>query len=136
MVSDHALNCPKCGSPIIRSQSGPQNQYAPNGQYGPQQNQYGPQPPQAPYGGVTPEKSNVVAGILALFLGTIGVHYFYLGKMKAGITFLLVGTLGWIIIIPPLVVAVMALISAIKMLTSSQADFERNYVYTKNEFPI
>lgn len=34
-------------------------------------------------------KSKIVAGLLALFVGGIGVHKFYLGKISAGVIYLL-----------------------------------------------
>lgn len=36
--------------------------------------------------GVTSEKSKMVAGLLAIFLGHLGLHEFYLGEKKKGIT--------------------------------------------------
>ena len=36
-----------------------------------------------------PEKSKVVAGLLAIFLGGFGIHKFYLGKVGKGILYLL-----------------------------------------------
>lgn len=38
------------------------------------------------------EDDQIVAGVLALLLGGIGVHKFYLGRMKQGLLFLL---LSW-----------------------------------------
>ena len=39
-------------------------------------------------------KSKVVAGLLAIFLGGIGIHKFYLGKVGWGITYLLFSWTG------------------------------------------
>ena len=36
------------------------------------------------------EKSKIVAGLLAIFLGGLGIHKFYLGYTKTGIIFLLI----------------------------------------------
>lgn len=36
-----------------------------------------------------PEDQKVVAGVLALLVGGLGVHKFYLGRTKQGIVFLL-----------------------------------------------
>jgi len=36
-----------------------------------------------------PEDKKVVAGVLALLFGGLGLHKFYLGRMKQGIVFLL-----------------------------------------------
>ncbi len=33
--------------------------------------------------------NKTVAGILAMFLGTIGIHWFYMGKWKRGLVYLL-----------------------------------------------
>ncbi len=43
-------------------------------------------------------KSRVIAGILAILLGSMGIHQFYLGYTKKGLTHLLmfVFFLGWI----------------------------------------
>lgn len=35
-------------------------------------------------------KSKVVAGVLAIFLGSLGIHHFYLGNTKKGVIALLV----------------------------------------------
>lgn len=121
-VSSHALNCPKCGAPIAPQLS---------------QNASAPQSPQQPAAPVASSRNNVAAGLLAIFLGCLGIHYFYLGKQKAGITFLLIGLLGWILFaIPVIVIAIISLVSGIKMLTMSEAEFQRNYVTTPREFPI
>jgi TM2 domain-containing membrane protein YozV len=61
------------------------------------------------------KKSVGVGILLALFLGMLGVHKFYLGETSAGIIYLVAGTIGWIIIIPPIVVAIMCIIDACQM---------------------
>lgn len=48
----------------------------------------------------TSHKSKTVALILCIFLGIIGVHHFYVGKIGMGILYLFTGGLfgiGWII---------------------------------------
>ncbi|MDR7329253.1 TM2 domain-containing protein [Corynebacterium guangdongense] len=42
------------------------------------------------------EKSQVVAALLAFFLGTLGVHNFYLGYTRKGVTQLLLTVVGWL----------------------------------------
>lgn len=44
----------------------------------------------------TPPKSWVVALLLAFFLGTLGVHNFYLGYTRRGVTQLVLTILGWV----------------------------------------
>lgn len=75
------------------------------------------------------EKNKMMAFLLALFLGTIGVHKFYLGYNNAGIIMLVCGTIGWILFaIPPMVMAVIALIEAITYISKTDADFKAVYV--------
>lgn len=65
------------------------------------------------------KKSKIAAGLLALFLGGIGVHKFYLGQTLAGILYLLFCWTG----IP----GIIAFIEAIILLTMSDADFDAKY---------
>lgn len=66
-----------------------------------------------------PVKSKTAAGILAILLGDIGIHYFYLGKVGMGILFLLFSWTG----IP----AIVGLIQGIIMLTQSKESFEQKW---------
>ena len=55
---------------------------------------YGQQPAYGvPYG--TEQKSKVVAGILGILLGSLGIHNFYLGKTKIALIQLLVSVLSF-----------------------------------------
>ena len=60
-------------------------------------------------------KSKVTAGVLALLLGGLGVHKFYLGQTGAGIVYLL---FCW-----TLIPALIALIEGIIYLTQSEQEF-------------
>lgn len=48
---------------------------------------------------VKSDKSKIVAALLAFFLGGIGIHNFYLGKTGRGIAQLIIGTLGWFLLL-------------------------------------
>ena len=74
--------------------------------------------------GATQEKSKIAAALLALFLGGLGVHKFYLGYVGAGIV-MLIGTFT-LIFIP--VVVLIALIEFIVYITKSDVDFHQTYV--------
>lgn len=68
---------------------------------------------------VTNKKSRVAAILLALFLGGLGAHKFYLGKAGQGLLYL---CFFWTFI-----PACVALIEAIIYLTMSDAEFEAKY---------
>lgn len=75
-------------------------------------------------------KEKVVAGLLAIFLGWLGIHYFYLGKTTAGILTIVLSacTCGiW---------SLLMLVQGILMLTMSDADFEEKYVDNEKTFPL
>ena len=111
------FSCAQPGVPPHYGGNGYQqpNAYAPNGY------------PTAPN---SEAKSKVATGLLAIFLGYLGIQYFYIGKTGAGfITILLtIVTCGaWDII---------CLIQGIVMLTMSDEEFNRKFVYTNKTFPI
>lgn len=64
-------------------------------------------------------KSKLVAGLLGILLGTLGIHNFYLGFTKRGILQLLLATIGGFITcgIATSAVAVWGLIEGIMILT-------------------
>lgn len=41
-------------------------------------------------------KSTALAYVLWFFFGTLGIHKFYIGKIKAGVLYLILGVIGWI----------------------------------------
>lgn len=78
---------------------------------------------------VSGDKNKIVAALLALFLGGLGIHKFYLGKNTAGIIMLLVSLFGWILLfIPTLIIGAIAFIEFIIYLVTSDDEFERRYV--------
>ena len=58
-------------------------------------------------------KSMVVYILLAFFLGGWGVHKFYAGRQNEGIAMLLMGTIGWLRIIPGIIVWIWAVVDFI-----------------------
>ena len=64
-------------------------------------------------------KSRIAAGLLAFFLGSLGVHNFYLGYVGKAVAQLLLTVVGWIVIVGPIVSGVWALVEAIMILTGS-----------------
>lgn len=61
--------CPDCGSPVGNTQQNSQSYYASNG--------------------INPPRNWLVALLLCIFVGYLGVHRFYCGKIGTGILWLL-----------------------------------------------
>lgn len=74
------------------------------------------------------ERNKMVAGLLALFLGSLGVHKFYIGANAAGFVMLAASLLGWVLLfIPNLIVGLIAFIEAIIYMTRTDDQFYRIY---------
>ena len=73
--------------------------------------------------GVGGSKNKIVAALLAFFLGTLGVHKFYLGRPGAGIAMLLIS----LTVIGLLVTGIWALIDFIMLLIVSDEEFAEKY---------
>lgn len=119
------------------AQGGPQY-----GQAGPQYGQAGPQYGQAsPYGAQSPynqqyghpyvpsgQKNKLAAGLLAILLGALGIHKFYLGMTNQGIIMLVVSLAGSLLCgLGPLVMSIIALVEGIIYLTKSDEEFYETY---------
>ena len=59
------------------------------------------------------ENNIIVYLVLTWFLGFVGIHKFYIGKNGQGIAMLIMGTIGWFLIIPGIVSCVWALVDFI-----------------------
>ncbi|WP_017414060.1 TM2 domain-containing protein [Clostridium tunisiense] len=126
-VDFNATECKYCGEPMVvqqpHYQAPPQPQYqAPQPQYQAPQYQMPPQGQQM-YGNpnvVVNTKSKTTAGILAILLGGLGIHKFYLGRIGLGILYLV---FCWTYI-----PALIGLIEGIIYLTSSEEKFFYKYV--------
>ena len=71
-------------------------------------------------------EKKIPAGILAILLGALGIHKFYLGYTKEGVIMLLVSvlTLG----MAAFVMSIIALIEGILYLTKTDEQFAATYV--------
>jgi len=73
-------------------------------------------------------KDKTLAGLLALILGTLGVHRFYLGQPKLGILYLILLFTG--------ISAILGLIDAVMFLTMNQEDFDEKYNTPAENLPL
>lgn len=75
-------------------------------------------------------RSRGVCALLAIFLGAFGVHYFYVGKITAGLLTILLSivTFGiWSIVM---------LVQGIVMLTMTNEQFTDKYILSGSDFPL
>lgn len=124
------VKCPFCGQDIIMQPASEQQQTF--SQTGPQPNYaYGPQPQQPGIFDAGPSgKSRGVAGLLAILLTGLGIHYFYSGKVAGG--FICIG----LTIITCGIWSVVALIQGIMLMTMTQEDYENKWVNSLSTFPL
>ncbi|MCF7924634.1 MAG: TM2 domain-containing protein [Candidatus Izimaplasma sp.] len=64
-------------------------------------------------------KSKLAAGLFGIFLGSLGVHNFYLGYTNKAIAQLLLTVVGWIFFVGPLIASVWGLVEGILILAGS-----------------
>ena len=76
------------------------------------------------------DRSKVVAGILAIMFGGLGVHKFYLGKIGMGIFYILAFLFGLLLfVLPVFIIIIIAFIEGIIYLSMSNDDFDKKYNY-------
>ena len=95
------------------------------------------QPYQQPCAQAAPNtKDHVAAGLLAIFLGSLGIHKFYLGYNTPGFIMLAVTIVGSIFSlgIAGLVMVVISIVEGVLYLCKSQTEFEQVYVFNKKEW--
>ena len=98
------------------------------------------QPPPNPASGQIPgADKKLLAGLLGIFLGGLGIHKFVLGYQQEGIILLSAQIISWILAIVscgilaflPLLVSVVGLIEGIIYLTKSDEEFVNTYITNK-----
>ena len=95
------------------------------------------QPYQQPYAQAVPNtKDHVAAGLLAIFLGSLGIHKFYLGYNTPGFIMLAVTIVGGIFSLglSYLAMVVISIVEGVLYLSKSQTEFEQIYVFNKKEW--
>jgi TM2 domain-containing membrane protein YozV len=84
-------------------------------------------------------KNKTAAGLLAIFLGGLGIHKFYLGYTGPGLVYLLVNTIGflvtWVLLFTPnIVLGIIAFVEGIIYLTKTDEEFEQTYVVNRKSW--
>ena len=95
------------------------------------------QPYQQPCAQAAPNtKDHVAAGLLAIFLGSLGIHKFYLGYNTPGFIMLAVTIVGSIFSLglAGLAMVVISIVEGVLYLSKSQTEFEQVYVFNKKEW--
>jgi len=96
-----------------------------------------PPPPTASYAPPTPttaavasDKNKVVAGVLGILLGALGIHKFYLGYNKEGIIMLAVTVVGGLITfgIASSAMSIIGIVEGVLYLVKTDEEFDATYV--------
>ena len=70
--------------------------------------------------GTSQYKSKLAGGLLGIFLGSLGIHNFYLGYNQKAVTQLLLTLIGWIACgIGPIIAGIWGLVEGIQILTGA-----------------
>lgn len=86
----------------------------------------------APAAVPTGDKSRIAAALLAIFLGGLGAHEFYLGHNKSGLIRIAIGIVGLFLMVPA--ASIIGLIEGIIYLTKSDSEFYKTYVVDGKEW--
>lgn len=126
-VHPQAVACPACGVPPRL-----EKKFCPNCGTATQPNQALCTKCGAAIGAATGggQKDKMVAGLLGIFLGGLGIHKFYLGYNKEGLIMLLVSVIGGMFTCGAVSVAVqiIGLIEGIMYITKTDPEFDQLYV--------
>lgn len=88
-----------------------------------------PRPPAIRIKNHNAKEKRITAGVLAIVLGGVGVHKFYLGKTGEGVIMLLVGLVGFFLCLVPLfVTTAIGIAEGIAYLTKSDEEFYELYI--------
>ena len=130
-VSDKAKTCPNCGCPIETQLPPPIPEPAQAQQTDQAQQQTFPI---GVFDNGPSGKSRGVTALLALFFGCLGVHYFYVGKIGAGVLFLVCSLVSCGFLAP--IVSILCLVQTIRLFIMTHEEFEQTYVNSTTFLPI
>lgn len=118
--------CSNCGAPLTPAASTAAQPTVETPSY--EQMNYAPYQPNN-IATTAATKSKIAAGLLGIFLGTLGIHKFYLGYTKQGVIMLLISIIAGIFTlgIATGVMEIIAFIEGIIYLTKSDEEFYLTY---------
>lgn len=127
-ISDAATVCPHCGAPVVKDVFCPKcgTKVQANVKFCPTCGAEIARPAVV----CNNRKDKLVAGLLAIFLGGLGIHYFYLGKNTAGIISIV------LTICSCSIWAWLMLVQGIYMLTMTDDNFYAKYVDNDKTLPL
>src|SRR5437588_8343595 len=131
---DYSLMCAHCQAALPQIAGRPVGTYAQSHYEEPYQSGYQPIQPPTPFYSGPPAQDwktagadkKIVAGILGIVLGGLGIHKFILGYQKEGWIMLLVSVLSCFTLAG--VMHVIGIIEGIMYLTKTDEDFVRTYI--------
>lgn len=81
-------------------------------------------------------KDKLTAGLLGIFLGSLGIHKFYLGYNSTGVIMLLITILGTLVTFgaAAVVMQVIGIVEGILYLTKDDVEFQETYVFNEKKW--
>lgn len=117
-----ATACPMCGFSFAGPPPTPPTQVGPGA----------PMYATAAYG----SHNKIAAGLLAIFLGSLGIHAFYMNNTQMGLILLVVSVVGGFLTCGAVtgLVGTLALVQGILYLVASDQEFHQKYIVEKRWF--
>ncbi len=80
-------------------------------------------------------KSRIVAGVLGIILGGLGIHKFYLGYGGPGVIMLIVFLVGMLpVFLGTIAISIIGMIEGIIYLTKTDEEFEQEYILRRKDW--
>lgn len=87
------------------------------------------------------DSRKLIGGLLAILIGSFGAHKFYMNSVSnsgeytlPGVLLLLAGTVGWLLIVPGIISAVIGIVEGVIYLTKSGEEFHQIYIVNKRKW--